>query len=561
MGAVAEPVFVEHLARLKSAILSGHTLDSVPDWIVENTTLRGQPFSFKGHEYQLEILKNRARDKIVRKCSQIGISEMSVRAVLALLNILDAVTGIYTLPTATDAKKFAKTRFDPVVRTSKTLKSAVNATADNTEVKQFGDSFLHIKGTVGASAAISVPADFIVNDEVDFSDAEVMSNYRSRLTHSPYKITWKFSTPTVEGYGISAEFAASKRHFNFVKCSCCGHQFLPDYFKHVRIPKYTGDLREINKDNVNNYKFKLAFVECPSCKGAPSLQPEHREWVVENPDANFEAAGYQIQPFDAPSIITCADLILSSTKYKRYADFENFALGLPAEDKESTLSRGDLDACFVTGVVPGFWGHVMGVDMGMVCHVMIAGVDHVGQVLVVHTEKIPLARLQTRLAELKQRFHVSITVMDSQPYTETVMALQKSDPNLYGAIYVTSKDLRPFILKKEEEDKQLADLEVRQVNVNRNRALDGLMVAVRQGKWAIIEDSNKEEIITHFQDMKRIKVFSQDDEMAYSWRKSASGNDHFHHTAVYAWVAAQIRGVSDSRIILPRMVAKFRLDQ
>jgi hypothetical protein len=555
---VTNLVYAEHLARLKAAILHGHTLDSVADWIVGNTTLRGAPFSFKDHEYQLQILKDRSREKVVRKCSQIGISELAARASLAIVSILDSSTLIYTLPTANFAKTFAKTLIDPVVRTSKTLSSSVNSTADNTEIKQFGNSFLYIKGTVGTGAAISVPADGVINDEVDFSDAEVMSNYQSRLTHSPHKLKWKFSTPTVEGYGISAEFAASRRHFNFVKCSCCGHQFLPDYFKHVRVPEFYGSMRDINKDNVHRLRHKEAYVECPKCKGRPSLQPEYREWVVENPGDHYEAAGYQIQPFDAPNIITCSDLIISSTKYKRYVDFENFALGQPAEDKESTLTRDEIEACFVTGVESGFWSHVMGVDMGMVCHIMIAGVDHLGQMLVVKTEKVPLARLQTRMAELKAQYRVNLTVMDSQPYTETLMALQRHDQNLYGAVYVTSKDLRAFAVKKEEEDKELAELEIRQVNVNRNRAFDSLMASVRQGQLAIVEDVNKPDIITHLQDMKRVKDFTSDKEVSYVWRKSASGDDHFHHALLYTWVAAQLRGVSGGVIVLPGLVHKFK---
>lgn len=556
---MAADLFQEHLARLKSAVLHGHTLSSVAKWITENTTLRGQAFSFKDHEFQLAILQDKSREKVVRKCSQIGLSEMSARAALAVANILDGCTLIYTLPTAAFAKTFTKTRIDTVISTSKTLKSAINPTADNTEIKQFNDSFIHIKGTVGAAAAISVPADGVFHDEVDFSDADVMSNYQSRLTHSPHKLKWKFSTPTVEGYGISAEFSASRRHFNFVKCDHCNHHFLPDYFQHVRIPGFMGDtLREINKDNIHTLRHQEAYVECPSCKKQPSLQPAHREWVIENPDDNYEAAGYQIQPFDAPNIITCSDLVMSSTKYKRYVDFENFALGRPAEDKESSLSRGEIDACYVSGVVPGFWAHVMGVDLGMICHVMIAGVDHLGQMLVVKTEKVPLGRLQTRLAELRVEYRVSVTVSDSMPYTETLLSMQKTDSNLYGAVYVNSKNLSAYEVKKEEEDKNVADLQIRQVNVNRNRAFDEFMVLVRSGKWRMLDDVNRADVTEHFMDMKRVKDFTSDKEISYVWRKSAKGDDHFHHTAVYTYIAAQIRGIGQSSIILPWTVAKFK---
>jgi len=556
-------ISAEHLARVRTAVLRGHSLSSVVEWITENTYLRGERFSFKDHEFQLAILRDGAREKVVRKCSQIGLSELSARTVLALANILDSSTFIYTLPTATFAKTFAKTRLDPIVRTSPALSSALNVTADNTEIKQFGNSFVYVKGTVGASAAISVPADGVFNDEVDFSDQEVMSNYQSRLTHSPYKLKYKFSTPTVGGFGISAEFEASRRHWNMAKCYHCGEWFVPDYHKHVRVPGFTGDLREITKERLPRLAYQEAFVECPKCGGKPSLAPEHRQWVVENPDDNYEAHGYQIQPFDAPRIITPADLVVSSTKYERYVDFVNFALGLPAEDKESTLNREEIEHCYVPGTAPGFFTHVMGVDMGMLCHVIVSGVDAQGRMMTVHTEIVPLARIQERKAELAAQFRVSLTVMDSQPYTETLLRLQQIDSNLYGAVYVQSKDLSAYSVKKvdEEDAEEEGELELRQVNVNRNKAFDSLMYFIRSGSWLVLEDENKATLIAHLQDMKRVKDFTTDKEVTYVWRKSAKGNDHFHHALLYCWVAAQMRGVSFSSIALPSYVASFRVKQ
>jgi hypothetical protein len=473
------------------------------------------------------------------------------------------------MPTAEFAKTFVKTRVDPVIASSPALKYALNVNADNTTMKQLGDAFAYFKGTVGTSAAISIPADGIVNDELDFSDLEVTSNYQSRLTHSPYKLKRKFSTPTVSGYGISAEFDASRRYFNFVKCNHCNHAFLPDYFTDVVIPGFFGDKREINKENVQHMKYREAYVACPKCGKAPSLQPEHREWVLENPDANFIASGYQIQPFDAPNIISMSDLILASTTYRRYVDFINFGLGLPAEDKDSTLSREEIEACVIEALAANFFTHVMGVDMGMICHVMIAGVDSLGQIITVHTERIPLSNLRVRLAELRVAFRVSITVMDSQPYTETLMSLQEKDDNLYGAVYVKSRDLAPYALKKQEgkkakgsdlavDDKDVGKAEIRQVNVNHDKAMDALMTFIRGGSWRCVKDKNWETVMSHFQDMKRVKDFTSDNELAFVWKKSAKGDDHFWHTALYTYIAAQLRGVASGQIVLPSLTFKFR---
>lgn len=554
-----DPLFAEHFERLKAATLAGLTLDSLPEWIQKNTFLRGKPFSFVDHEYQLQILRDQSREKNIRKCSQVGISELAVRMALGVVNVLEGSTLIYTLPTSTFAKKFVKTRVDPVISTSPTIKRSLNITADNTELKQFNESFLYFNGTVGAAAPISVPADALTHDELDFSDPQVVSNYQSRLSHSAYKIKTKFSTPTVEGYGISEEFAHSRRFWNFVKCDHCNHQFIPDYFKHVRVPGYTGEMREIRKDNIHTIPFRGAFIECPSCGKQPSLQVQHREWVLENNTESWEAAGYQIQPFDAPNIVSCGDIILSSTTYDRYVDFINFGLGLPAEDKESTLTREELLACFVTGESPGFWTHVCGYDMGLICHIVIAGVDHRGNMMVVRTERVPLSQFERRKAELCAQYRISLGVMDSQPYADTLMREQAKDTNLYGAVYVDSKNLLPFEVKKQEEEKKEGDLEVRQVNINRNRAFDSLMTFIRRRGLLVLEDENKELFIKHCQDMKRVKDWTSDKEISFVWRKSASGDDHFHHALLYCSVAAQMRGVGSIQMTLPGLVHSFKV--
>lgn len=567
---MSDGLFEEHYSRVRAAVLRQHTLGTIPRWITENTFLRGEPFSFRDHEYQEVIMSDPSREKVVRKCSQVGLSELAARAALAAVNILDATTFIYTLPTATFAKSFTKTRIDPVILTSKFLRGVVNTTADNTEMKQFGNSFLYIKGTVGANAAISVPADGIINDEVDFSDAQVMSTYTSRLTHSPYKIKWRFSTPTVAGFGISADFETSRRHFNFCKCNHCAHWFLPDYFFNVMIPGYDGEKKDITKDRLRHLRWEEARVLCPSCGREPDLGPAHRQWVCENPDENFEAAGYQVQPFDAPRIVPIPYLVQQSTEYERFVDFTNFGLGLPAEDKESTLTRQDVDACYVKGEKPGFFTHVMGIDLGLTCHIMIGGVDPHGRIMVVHTELVPLAQIYSRKHELARQYRVALTVSDSQPYTEVLLRMQQTDANLFGAVYVESKDLAAFSIKKLEEEEKATEGDrkvkegeqrVRQVNVNRNKAFDGLMDFVRAGNLTIIEDKNREIVTAHLQDMKRVKEFGNDKEVGYVWRKSAKGRDHFHHTLLYLWVAARMRGAAQGSVVLPWLMAKFPVKQ
>ncbi len=553
-------VVAEHLARVRTAVLKRHSAASIATWISENTTYAGQPYSYQDHEFQEKIMGDISRDVVVIKCSQIGMSEVSARMSLALVNVLRPYTVAYTLPTAHFAGTFAKTRIDPVITGSPIMKANIHRTNDNNEVKQFGDSFLYIRGAASSNAPISIPVDHLVHDEVDFSDQEVLGQYQSRLTHSKWRRTTKISTPTLPGFGIHRAFQETRRHFNFCKCNHCNHHFIPDYYNHVKIPDFTGELVAINKSMLMKTRFQEAALHCPKCGKVPSLQVEHREWVCENPDEKFVGAGYQITPFDAPNIIQVPYLIEASTKYDRTQDFVNFNLGLAAEDNEATLTAADFEGVFVHEEAPGSVAYVMGVDVGNVYHFCVSTVDAYGDMFVVHTEAVPMSRARQRYHELRVQFRVVCTVIDSMPHAETVMALQAQDVNLYASVYMRSKSILTHAVVEKiaaaDEGKEF----VRQVNVNRSKALDGYMEFVREKHMKVRETEEKKTIIEHHMSMKRVKVYdTESGEMTFSWQKT-DGIDHYHHTFLYCWIAAKIRGVGKSMISLPICsLMKFRV--
>lgn len=378
-------VIEDHINRVRTSVLKRHTAASIAKWITENTTYAGQPYSYHDHEFQESILSDTSVDVVVVKCSQVGLSEVGVRMALALVNVLRPYTVAYTLPTAHFAGTFTKTRIDPVIEGSKAMRGNIHKTNDNTEVKQFGDSFLYVRGAASSNAPISIPVDHLIHDEVDFSDQEVLGQYVSRLTHSKWRRTTKISTPTLPGFGIHKAFQETRRHYNMCKCHHCGHWFMPDYYKHVKIPGYTGHLLEITKTTLAKVRYQEAALHCPSCGAVPSLQKEHREMVCENPSENLLGAGYQVTPFDAPNIIQIPYLIAASTKYDRIQDFVNFNLGLAAEDNEATLTRADFDNVFVQADAPEGVVYVMGVDVGNTYHFAIGAVDAWGGIFTVHT--------------------------------------------------------------------------------------------------------------------------------------------------------------------------------
>ena len=554
-----DPLFSRHLERLKAATVSRLTEDKLPEWICEHTFINGEHYSFQDHEYQERILRDPADELNIQKCSQVGISEISGRRSLARCAVIPGYTVGYTLPTAGFATTFMRTRIDPVIQSSPYLSELIHTSTDNAEVKRLGESYLYLKGSQSSNAPISVPMDEVVNDELDFSDPEVIGQYQSRLTHSKYKRKTKLSTPTIPGRGINREMQRSRRHFNLVKCSCCGHWFMPDYFAHVKIPGYTGELRTITKQNLHTLRYQEAHIECPSCGGTPSLQPEHRGWVCENPSENYTASGYQVTPFDAPNIISLAYLVKASTEYKRYIDFINFNLGLPAEDKESTITQEELGELFIENLEAAWGSYVMGLDMGMLCHCVIAFSTHDGFLIIVHSEVIPVHKIRERRKELARKWRVRMTVVDSQPYTETCLAMQSEDDNLFGAVYVRSKNIETHSVREVKEDADEGQVEVRQVNINRDKAFDALMDRIRAKMLLKVKDENDGLWQTQMCDMRRLKEWTSDNELSFVWRKSEDGNDHFHHATLYAEIASMMLGVSKTRLMLPTLVSSFKV--
>jgi hypothetical protein len=550
---MAEDVIGDHLERVRTAVLTRDTAASIAGWITRNTTYAGQPYSYHDHEFQERIMSDISRDVVVIKCSQVGMSEVGSRMSLALVNVLRPYTVAYTLPTAKFAGTFAKTRIDPVIAGSKVMKQNIHTTNDNNEVKQFGDSFLYLRGAASANAPISIPVDHLVHDEVDFSDQEVLGQYQSRLTHSKWRRSTKISTPTLPMFGIHRAYQETRRYVNLCKCNHCNHWFQPDYYDHVRIPGFVGDLSTINKTMLRKLRFQDAQLHCPSCGLVPSLQVSHREWVCENPTENYIGAGYQITPFDAPNIIQIPYLVEASTKYDRIQDFVNFNLGLAAEDKEATLSKEDFENVFCQFEKPLNTVNVMGVDVGNTYHFVIAAVDGAGEMAVLHREKVPMGLARKRYMELKKEFRVLCTVIDSMPHAETVMALQAVDVNLYASVYMKSKSVTTHaVVERAAEWEEGKDF-IRQVNVNRSKALDGYMEFIREHHMIVRDqtDEDKEEFIAHHMSMKRVKVYDNESgEMQFSWQKT-DGIDHFHHAGLYCWIASKIRGVGKSLIQLP----------
>lgn len=539
----------QHLARLKSATTNKLDRTNLSKWVTDNTYIGGSKFSFKNHEFQERIINDPSQEIVIIKSAQLGVSEMSLRMALGLVMLMpDSFAVGYIFPTAGFSSQYSKTRLNPIIQSSPALRAAINSEdLDSAEVKTFGPGrALYAKGAATGNSAISTSLDCCFFDEYSFMDQGVAGDYTSRLIHSKYKMKVKLSTPTFPGDPIHSAYLASTRWLNMCKCDKCGHDFYPDYYEHVKIPGFSHHLDEVTSENLHTVDYRNAALLCPACGLKPSLQPEHRQWVCENPSEGHVATGYRLSPFDAPNVITVPYLVEASTAYASKAKFRQFNLGMPAADAESGITDQDLEAIGVEGNGSPYTTHVMGIDLGLTCHFLVGGIGADLKLGVVHMERVPLARFRERYFALKAQYRITITVSDIQPYTDLVMSLCAEDPNLYGASYVTRGGLELFDVRQQDADATEALGQLRQVSVNRNAVFDRILVEVREGGFWVRKTSEWDTFKGHLQDMKRAQATLRNGEFTSMWQKSTKGRDHYHHGLLYLWIASQMRGVAMS---------------
>lgn len=551
-----------HLKQLHDALFDSYDLQDVVRYLEEKTFLKGDRFSFLDHEFQKDILSDTSKEVNVQKCAQIGMSEAMARYAVGVAKVMPFFSVIMTMPFSGDAGNFAKTRLNPIIDASPDLKEAIDPDLDNTEVKGIASSLLYMRGCNGSTAALSVPADMLIHDEVDRSDPDIMAQYQSRIKHSSWKLTRRFGTPTVNGKGIALAMETSLRYRHAVTCHHCQHLFVPSYHEHVIIPGYNdspdpknrGRMQDINKYNLHTLRWQEAHLECPMCHLEPSLQMEHRTWICENPGDNYTAVGYYVTPFSVPNVVSVPSLVQESTKYKTWEEFVNQALGETVTGSSTQMVKEDLtDTKYQAGDLNSSNMHCMGIDVGQICHVAVGRLTTDDQLLVVHRERVVQANLKRRKLELAREYRVLVTVIDTFPETHLVHEMQKVDKNLYGGIYSENRTQATYQIVEVDKNLKEGKLPITQARIVRDINFDEVMAMFKQRRvlWMPSPKIGEDDIFeAHCLDMQRAQVFDKHEQVIYKWQKSAVGQDHYWHALGYLHVACRLAPAASKRIPL-----------
>lgn len=571
-----DQVFQGFMDRVRMMLAAGSgQLPEMPRWLENNTANplnTDEKWSFKNHEFQIGIIASPARRKSVQKCSQVGLTEIALRVAIAVAAMLNDIRVIYTGPTSNFITKLVKDRANSIINTSQMLNSLVDPDVNTVEQKKIGRSFVYFSGAFKPSNAISIPATFLLNDEVDFSNPVVLSMFSSRLRHAANRgYHWKFSTPTGQGIGINQSFQAGTQAYYSVMCPCCHKRQVLDFLRDVVIPGFDQAMNLFSRDALLLPRLRLdkAFVRCPSCHGVITpeafLDPTHREWVRKYPDR--EEDSFQVFPWDAYAY-NPLDYVLQQVKeYKRVADYFNNVIGIPFDDATNSILGDAMQPHPNVGFTlpeEGAGGCFSGCDIGKISwYTVLKPNPLTGTDDLIYAERISETgdnAVLRRALFLNQRFGVIFSIMDAAPDYNTSLSYtqQGGYEQNWKAVYVVRKSKGMIGCFKKLPEEQNT------INIWRTGAFDDLARAVNKRLLRFFSGNPEElELVQkHLGAMRRQETESEVGEPVATWVTKEGEQDHYAHSLLYAKVARDMAAEQyqgDSTIAALPMLAKVRL--
>lgn len=501
----------------------------------------GKPFDLTEHAYLRAVYEETARESVVQKSAQSGLSEWLISKALHACDERQA-TVLYIFPTDTHVSDFSAARLGPAIEASDYLAQIVvdgagaggKRGADRVTLKRVRDRFLYFRGGKvqpdgSAPQLKSIDADVLIQDELDELDPRAPAIARKRLGHSRIAEVCSVSTPTYPGRGIHAEYMASDQRQWHIRCGACGNR------QPLEIADVVNAWDELERPTAWHGKEEgRAYCACRKC-GNELNRLGAGEWVARYPGR--EVVGYHVTKLFSP-LANLLDIVrrLQSTNETVRRECFNQDLGLPYRPRGGGLDDALLDAClrdYAHG--PGKGGGFMGIDVGRVLHVVVRSAP-------VNGERRQLFAGETSWADLPalwQRYRPRNTVIDALPETTKAREFQAATPKgsvwlaYYNRQSIGTKDEAPYLLRHEKGT----------VDLDRTRILDLMMARfIRQADAPGPENTlpaHAQDIPDYYAQMKApVRVLEKDARDLETARYVESGPDHFAHAEAYCLAAS-----------------------
>lgn len=461
--------------------------------------------SFKGHEYLKQLYRDKHKYMVVQKAGQMGVSTLAIAKAFWACE-KKGLNVIYFFPTTTDVRDFSRSRAKPIIIESPHFKTVISKDdIDSTEIRQIGNGLLYFRGMKSTSRMKSVPADFLIFDELDEAEPKAKELARKRIDHSLYRWILEISNPSFPDYGVNQEFKRSDQRHWVLKCPHCQEwNIVEDNFPDC--------LKRIDKETV--------ILACKKCR--LKLDPSRGEWVAKYP-GNTQRRGYQISQLYS-SRLNMGDLLDEWETTRSKQIYYNMTLGLPYLDAKERVHKSQVIAC-CRDFERQTSGRrcIMGVDQGDEIHVSILRLE-LGKVQMIY---LAIVREFEELDKLMRDFDIKRCVIDALPNKHSA----RNFANRFSG--------RVFLVYYVEDKKGIPkpDYDKKDIEVDRTESLDrsGSMIKSQQ-----IEIYKRDHLVDEFAEHTHNLVVKEvEDEKSGKVRRLyvKLGEDHFRHAFNYGIIA------------------------
>ena len=489
------------------------------NWIQEKgiRTNKNQKIEFDDHHFLLDYIQDNTNRIVVQKSTQVGATFTTILKILYSADG-EAISIIYTMPTAPEARDLVVSKFDPIIERSPGLRANVQKVVFRKEpiwstvLKRIGDSYFFFRGSWVTWRAQQIDADILVVDELDFQKPEIRAMYEERLEGSTSKdIIYWIGYPSIPNYGISELYQRSDQREWWINCPWCEKEQTLEWPDSVSRQKQTYVCKYCRKD-LSNLDRKKGYWK-PRFPGRP-------------------IHGYAISKLMAPWIP--ASKIIKSFMDDSPKHFHNYTLGLPYQETKNELTD---EVIRNASVGDELWEtlkseHVIcGIDQGDQFH-FIAGVISSSGPIVTSVE---LTKSTEDLEKRLDYFKPELIVMDGRPDRHMAKLIQMK----YG--------IDKFFLANERDWGEIATsmkghLEVKRgtgiVNLERTESLDNMFEAIKEATLKFKSDTPYLNVL-----VKHLKNLVPDYVDRYGsvrkvWKKT--GQDHYAHALNFFNTAYEI---------------------
>lgn len=378
------------------------------------------PWDFANRLWQTEIMNLWHPDVVIKKPTQVGITTTCIVRAVHFVDYYDGRV-IFSFPRQKDITDYVQTVLKPVIDNSPYLQS-IRKGVWQVYNHSIGNGFLSFMECSVEPRAI--PADWIINDEVDKSDQDNLEKFRNRTDASKWKIHWMMSTPTIPGFGVDLAFQASDQREWMVKCQHCNHsQFLT----------WEGNLK--TKDNT------FVYYGCVRCHQLlPNDVIINGKWEAMSPGKG-KPVGFHITQMMLPLLHTAPSLSRAFNKALSQKSFYNLNLGQAQHSASGGFTKELFNShalCgdYYTGNPEPDTRYYMGIDQGDKLDVVILEWDGIALKPVLQ-KVIPFleGKAFDEATKLYEEWRPVYTVVDRHPNAQSATAFRGGKRNISLSYY------------------------------------------------------------------------------------------------------------------------------